>query len=849
MWPRTSGRACVLPFVIRGLRDVAVELIGRPRAEGNGMGHRAVQRRQSARGVILVVLLPLLVASHEGSSPRPAAGTITRVADALAVTGVEVGSDWRLIQSHPKRVRIVPWDADSNTCEWHHHPYNGTETGNCVLEAEWGRSWPSGDTGDGGPVQDAGFMNVTDVGVDGSGAIYLSSQGNREGNTARVRRIDPATDVITTVVGGGLEPVPGQPGGSALGSAVAFDYIYDVDVAYGRTYFSGRGGNYKDAPGIFELDDDGRITRLTSSGTEFEVGADGSLYWLEGSHQNRMTRLWQRRPDGTHRLLAGGGGQVWPVTGMEGTAVDLRVPSSVWRGAGLAVDEVGNVFVVHEHAEAPDWTPYVWILRIDPVGRVSVVAGGEAIDYQYGLCRGPEYGGDLQAPCDNGDGGPATDAHFLWDPGIPSLKIHPDGHLLVVDKGGVRMIWGVANLLDDEPPRWVTAPALSPADPEDALLVRGIALDAVDDGAGVSHYEWRWVSPSAAAPQPAAILPVSGPHVIDFTATTPLELWHLEVRAIDLYGNATDWTQAWSGVTPSAPLLLALGDSVTSGHHREAGENFATCNDPEYGYPSEVRDHLLAELPSAWKPTYVNLARSGFATGPRFPYDASSDPEGSVLTGGPDACGSLYEAPIDAATKRLRERAQAGDDPGWNRVVMSAGANDTNWADVIEGMVKAFVVPVTSETGDYLRCESHVAEWNGTNPSVQDRIAANVATILARLRQADPSVSIRWIGYANIADTGDIPQMARERVIPAACQVPVGRALSLLESVIAPVVEEAGAYYVDIDPTVGMRNELLQPIWFNDNCAPGFCFIHEHPDGWPHPSRTGAAVIARLVPL
>jgi sugar lactone lactonase YvrE len=67
----------------------------------------------------------------------------------------------------------------------------------------------NGFAGDGGPATDARFSFVAGVAVDGAGDLFVSDQNNH-----RIRRVDAATGIITTVVGTGVaspfnEDVPG----------------------------------------------------------------------------------------------------------------------------------------------------------------------------------------------------------------------------------------------------------------------------------------------------------------------------------------------------------------------------------------------------------------------------------------------------------------------------------------------------------------------------------------------------------------------------------------------------------------------------------------------------------------
>ncbi len=74
-------------------------------------------------------------------------------------------------------------------------------------------SWEHGSSGDGGPAADALFSAPADLVVDGAGNIFIADTSNK-----RIRRIDAASGIISTVAGGGEDPADGGPAtGAALG--------------------------------------------------------------------------------------------------------------------------------------------------------------------------------------------------------------------------------------------------------------------------------------------------------------------------------------------------------------------------------------------------------------------------------------------------------------------------------------------------------------------------------------------------------------------------------------------------------------------------------------------------------
>lgn len=65
----------------------------------------------------------------------------------------------------------------------------------------------SPDVGDGGPATEARLAGVSGIAVDARGNLYLSDSGHN-----RVRRVDAATGVVTTIAGTGAIAGPGPPG-------------------------------------------------------------------------------------------------------------------------------------------------------------------------------------------------------------------------------------------------------------------------------------------------------------------------------------------------------------------------------------------------------------------------------------------------------------------------------------------------------------------------------------------------------------------------------------------------------------------------------------------------------------
>ena len=159
------------------------------------------------------------------------------------------------------------------------------------------------------------------------------------------------------------------------------------------------------------------------------------------------------------------------------------------------------------------------------------------------------------------------------------------------------------------------------------LLEADLQIEAIDND-GILRYEYRWnrLNPGRVFATSAAEPTVS------YASVVPETYARLEVRAVDLNGWRSAWHTVWTGVTPSAPMIVLAGDSIASGYTRQWFTGDATCRDADYSFGSTVRDSVAAALPAAWAPDYVNIA---------FPGAGMS----SVIDGGSDSCSDTTSQP------------------------------------------------------------------------------------------------------------------------------------------------------------------------------------------------------------
>jgi len=109
-----------------------------------------------------------------------------------------------------------------------------------------------GFSGDGAPATESMLRTPHDVAVDHAGNLYIADQGND-----RIRRVDGATGIITTLAGDGTEGFSGD-GGPATGASLALDCLTCF-----RYRVSGGGGVAVDDSGnVYVIDSTNHRVRI-----------------------------------------------------------------------------------------------------------------------------------------------------------------------------------------------------------------------------------------------------------------------------------------------------------------------------------------------------------------------------------------------------------------------------------------------------------------------------------------------------------------------------------------------------------------------------------------------------------
>jgi hypothetical protein len=722
----------------------------------------------------------------------------------------------------------------------------------------------SGFSGDGGPATAAQLSGPAAIAFDASGKLDILDLGNR-----RIRAVDAFGTVRTQVGDGsyctsvtdpalpvsGMCPIGGMAaapdgtiyysqGGSITqalpdgtqyhyaGKYYGFDGPYDDGPRYAVSINPGAVA-YDPASGYAYFTEDRDIRAVTPSGQIITIAGvispgsagcnsasdditpalgsciyprklvfkNGKLYFTEQSSWNGpRARVIE---NGTIRTLAGNSTRSEPIDGALATASGFSDMS------GITVDAAGNLYLSGQSRGQ------IWKVAADThiITKITEFPGGAG-----------------------------------W------LETDAAGNLYV----SLQYLHEVVKITGLTPPKplpKVADIALDAPSPADALLTRGVTITPADNGVSVDHFEYAWAT-SATASDPSTPLQRSdAPHGrLHYNDATPDHDWYLLARGVTASGEAGPWSTPHLVHTPKAPSLIILGDSLSSGHHNDYGDNgHTTCDDPSYGYASDFSTKWRAALPAAWRQAddYANLAHSGFATQKR----AGSGIGGSVLEGGTNACQTDARInPLQRATLVLS--AQVGS---WNRVVISAGINDTNWGDAVKDVIQVqladdlarqLIPSFIKLPGTILgpmkesACRSILSSnWNGRSAAVQASITGGVNKITTGLRTADPDVNVTWLGYYNIAGTGT-NQVHTQPYFPSACAVPVNEDMGIIHSTIqaglAPNVR-----FLSLNPVLQQKNDLIQPLFLIDAARNGS--TGPNPPGWPHPNSNGAQAIADLL--
>src|ERR1051326_2331152 len=217
--------------------------------------------------------------------------------------------------------------------------------------------------GDGGRAVAASLNAPCGVAVDSTGNVYIADPVNN-----RIRKVTPA-GVITTVAGNGIPGFSGD-GGPATGTSLSFPQSVAVDGG-GNLYIADALNNrvrkVNAANGIIttvagngfaDYSGDGGSATAGSLNVPVGVAVDttGDLYIADAGN-NRIRKV---TPAGTMTTIAGNGIGTSTGDGGPATSASLTAP------AGVAVDNDGNVYIAD---------PGNRIRKITPAGIITTIAG------------------------------------------------------------------------------------------------------------------------------------------------------------------------------------------------------------------------------------------------------------------------------------------------------------------------------------------------------------------------------------------------------------------------------------------------------------------------------------------
>lgn len=307
--------------------------------------------------------------------------------------------------------------------------------------------------------------------------------------------------------------------------------------------------------------------------------------------------------------------------------------------------------------------------------------------------------------------------------------------------------------------------------------------------------------------------------------TKPVDNWDVSPKA-DFSEPLWPQLSDPGKVEGTCPVVLAEGDSVTSGHnidHYQKQDGRLLCEDATYPYPYFAWVKMRGD--DRWKDApYVNAGFSGFGTQ-------------QVLEGGKDACNRASSVkPIDVIAGILHKHQQDKKIGDGNVVVQSVGINDAPWTDKLIEIIKAqdkikvkwphVVIGGMSEA----KCAELLKEkWDPiVNPALKG-IRERAATITKQLigkTTGDPNVKIFWLDYYNFAGTGyvqgsvKLPWNGRTQsiaigpILPSGCEKPFDERRKKVDQALHEGVADAGGNknVQFIDTGLDGQGALLQPV-------------------------------------
>ena len=293
----------------------------------------------------------------------------------------------------------------------------------------------SGFSGDGGLATSASLAFPEGAAVDGSGNLFIADISNQ-----RIRRVDGATGIITTVAGDGTQ---GFSGDNGLAISASLNAPYGVAVDASGNLFIADAQNDRirrvDAStgimstvagdGTQGFSGDGGSATIASLNRPWGVALDASGNLFIADRLNHRIRRVDASTD-VISTVAGDGNFGFSGDGGLATNARLTQPTDV------AVDAPGNLFISD--------TNNVRIRRVDAsTGIITTVAGTGTLGF-------------------SGDGGPATSAGLFFP---RELAVDASGNLFIADIGNhrIRKVEGIVAVVPTPSPTPTPTPTPVPA--------------------------------------------------------------------------------------------------------------------------------------------------------------------------------------------------------------------------------------------------------------------------------------------------------------------------------------------------------------------------------------------------
>jgi streptogramin lyase len=383
--------------------------------------------------------------------------------------------------------------------------------------------------GDGGPATDALLNQPYDVAVDAAGDIYIA-----DGANARIRKVDTATGIISTIAGPGDYGVFGD-GGPAVGAfldlptGIALDNDGNLLISDQRTHLIRKvdadTGIITTVAGIYDsfflgfgdYSGDGGPADEASLNAPSDVAVDsiGNLFIADSSNHAI------RRVDaatGIITTIAGDGVAAFDGDGLPAAGARFDFPSS------LTFDAAGNLYIADMNNQR--------VRKIDTGGTISTIAGTGTSGY-------------------NGDSGAALDTR-LANPG--GLSIDGSGNLFIADTNNDRIR------------KVMLSAAAAPSAPAKPSVVAGNASISVAwtapaaNGSAITGY-------TATASPGGATCTTTGALTCTITGLSNGTTYTVTVTATNATGTSTA-SPASDPATPTAPSPPAGGGLVTQSPSR-----------------------------------------------------------------------------------------------------------------------------------------------------------------------------------------------------------------------------------------------------------------------------------------